>query len=336
MSKRMVRNDKYKRNSENNSRRSVSRRVNLSKNTTKKINNFKYVNSFKVKDLDLKKMSIKKNSLLMGITVIITGAFGFVSLNRFVEPEEIVEATNQPVLPERKMPGVSKAGQKYADDAKIVMKKLQECQYRNDGKKVVYLTFDDGPSANSLSILDILKRNDIRATFFVTGQSIEHNGQKGKEILKRSYTYGNAIANHTYSHDYSLLYPNRTLDFDTFVKDLKKTDELLKNALGEDFSTNVIRCPGGQMSWNGMDKLQSYLDENGMASIDWNAMSGDDVVKNKTMDDLYNKVVETSEGKELVVLLMHDVSSSNEKTVKVLQNIIDYYKTNGYEFRTLV
>lgn len=332
MAKRIVHNGRARINSTNNSRRGVSKRVNFSKQSTKKTNVLKRLNSFNIKYLSFKKIRVNKNSLVMGITVVITGFFGVVCLNGLIQPEEIVEAVNQPILPERKLPGVSTVGQKYADDATIVMKKLQECQYRNDGKKVVYLTFDDGPSSSSSSILDILEKNDVRATFFITGQSLDHAGQKGKEILQRSYNYGNAIANHTYSHDYNLLYPNRTLDFDAFVNDLKKTEDLLKNALGDDFSTKVIRCPGGQMSWQGMDKLQSYLEEKGMSSIDWNAVN-DDVVRNKTTDDLYNKVVETSEGKEMVVLLMHDASS--EKTVKVLQKIIDYYKTNGYEFRTL-
>ena len=335
MPRRIVSHGGSNRNSKNNPRKGVSRKVNFTKRTSKNTNAFRGGNSFNIKDLDLKKISIKKNNLLMGMTVAVTGIFGVVALNSFVQPEEKVEAVEQPALPERKLPGVSKAGQKYADDATEVMKKLQGYQYKNDGKKVVYLTFDDGPSSSTSSILDILERNDIRATFFVTGQSIEHTGQIGKELLQRSYNYGNAIANHSYSHDYSLLYPNKTLDYDAFMEDFKKTDELLKDALGEDFRTEVIRCPGGHMSWKGMDKLQAYLDETGVASIDWNALSGDAVGRGKTADDLYNEVVETSQGKEMVVLLMHD-ASSKEETVKALQKIIDYYKTNGYEFRTLI
>lgn len=336
MPRRIVSHGGNNRNSKNNVRKGVSRKVNFTKKSTKKINTFGGNNSFnvKIKDLDFKKISVKKNNLLMGMTVAVTGIFGVVALNSLMQSEEKVEAVEQPALPERILPGVSKVGQKYADDATEVMKKLQGYQYKNDGNKVVYLTFDDGPSSSTASILDILEKNDVRATFFVTGQSIEHTGQIGKELLQRSYNYGNAIANHSYSHDYNLLYPNRTLDFDAFMEDFKKTDELLKEALGKDFTTEVIRCPGGHMSWKGMDKLQAYLDETGVASIDWNALSGDAVGKNKTADDLYNEVIETSEGKEMVVLLMHDASSKKE-TIKALQNIIDYYKTNGYEFRTL-
>lgn len=314
------------------SKRSVSKRINFNKKTSRKI---KGIKSFNFKNLDFSRIPVNKNTLIMGATIFTTGIFGIVVLNSVIQPEQQVEAIEQVVLPERQLPGVSKAGQKYADDATEVMKKLQGYQYRNDGKKVVYLTFDDGPSSSTSSILDILEKNDIRATFFITGQSVEHTGQIGKELLQRSYNYGNAIANHSYSHDYNLLYPNKTLDFNAFMEDFKKTDEILKDALGEDFKTEVIRCPGGHMSWKGMDKLQKYLDETGVASIDWNALSGDAVGKNKTAEDLYNEVVETSKGKEMVVLLMHD-ASSKEETVKSLQSVIDYYKTNGYEFRTLI
>lgn len=335
MPRRIVSQGGSNKNPKNNQRRSVSRRVNLGNKTSKKVGRIKREQSLNMNGVNLPKIQIKKNTFLMGMTVLATGVFGVVALNGIVQPEEKVEAVEPMSLPERKLPGVSKAGQKYADDATEIMKKLQGYQYRNNGKKVVYLTFDDGPSSSTPKLLDILEKNNIRATFFVTGQSIEHTGQIGKELLQRSYNYGNAIANHSYSHDYNLLYPNKTLDYKAFMDDFKKTETLLKGALGEDFETNVIRCPGGHMSWKGMDELQEYLDKSGVASIDWNAVSGDAGGKNKTVEDLYDEVVDTSEGKEMVVLLMHD-ASSKEETVKSLQKIIDYYKTNGYEFRTLI
>lgn len=318
--------------------RAVARRIKTQRNDVKSNISEPRKNVLRnvsLKNTNLNRMPINKKKMATYMTVAVTGIFGVVVLNTVVHPEENVEAVEYAPLPERELPGVSKSGQKYADDARVVMEKLQTYKYRNDGKKVVYLTFDDGPSAMTSKLLDVLEKNDIRATFFVTGQSIEHAGQKGKELLQRSYNYGNAIANHSYSHDYNLLYPNKTLDFNAFLEDFKKTDNLLKDALGKDFKTEVIRCPGGHMSWNGMDKLQDYLDEHEIASIDWNAVSGDAVGKNKTPEELYNEAVETSKGKEMVVLLMHD-ASSKESTVEALQDIIDYYKDNGYEFRTLV
>ena len=326
-----------------NSNNQIDRLLNIKKINIKDVNvknrDFKSINvkNINLKDLNLKNLNnlfISKKNIVTGATILATSVIGVVAINSLINSEDNVEAIEQVVLPERIMAGVSKEGQKYADDAKKVMEKLRTCQYRNDGKRVVYLTFDDGPSESSTKILDILDKNDVKATFFVTGQSIEHSGYKGKEILKRMYDSGNAIANHSYSHDYNILYPNRKLDLQSFLTDFNKTDELLKDALGQDFYTNVLRCPGGHMSWNGMEELDSYLKNNNMASIDWNALSGDAVGKNKTADDLFNEVVETSKGKEMIVLLMHD-ASSKEATVKSLQKIIDFYKDKGYEFRTL-
>ena len=330
MPKRIVSKNGGDRRRDDSKARSVSRIINSKR--LRKSNNIPILKDFK--GIDLSRIGMNKNILMMGATVLVAGFFGVITFNSII-PDEEVEAVDTIVLPERQLPGVSRAGHDYADDATKIMKKLQGYQYRNDGKKVVYLTFDDGPSSMSNKVLDILEKNNIRATFFVTGQSLERSGQTGKDILKRSYEYGNAIANHSYSHDYKILYPNGTIDFEAFKSDFEKTDKLLKDALGKNFETKVWRCPGGHMSWKGMDTLQKYLDETGIASIEWNALNGDAVGKGKTPDDLYNEAVKTSEGKEMVVLLMHD-ASSKENTVKSLQKIIDYYKKNGYEFRTLI
>ena len=253
---------------------------------------FKNIN---LKNINLNNIKISRKSIYTTTTIAVASVIGIVTINNVTNSNENVEAIEQVVLPERKMAGVNKEGQKYADNAKVVMEKLRNYQFRNDGKKVVYLTFDDGPSSSTNKILDILDKNDIKATFFITGHSLEHTGHSGKEALKRMYNSGNAIANHSYSHDYN---------------------------------------PGGHMSWKGMEELDSYLAKNNIASIDWNALNGDGVGKGKTTTDLYNEVVKTSEGKEMVVLLMHD-ASSKEATINSLQNVIDYYKVKGYEFRTL-
>ena len=88
------------------------------------------------------------------------------------------------------------------------------------------------------------------------------------------------------------------------------------------------------MSWKGMDELDTYLEENNMASIDWNALNADAEGKKKNADELYEYAVKTSEGKEMVVLLMHD-TYGKEETAKALPSIIKYFKDNGYEFKTL-
>jgi peptidoglycan/xylan/chitin deacetylase (PgdA/CDA1 family) len=177
------------------------------------------------------------------------------------------------------MVGVSHEAKKYSYDAKIVADKLDKYDYSNNGNKVVFLTFDDGASTTVTP--KILKDEDVKATFFVTGENIERGGEKAKELIKQEFNDGHAIANHSYSHNYKLLYPNRNLDLDAFNQDFEKTDNILKYILGKYFSTRVLRCPGGKMSWKGMDELDTYLEENNKVSIDWNTLNADTQGKKK-------------------------------------------------------
>lgn len=235
----------------------------------------------------------------------------------------------------KKMVGVTYEGKKYTYDAKKIEEKLAKYDYSNDGKKMVFLTFDDGSSTSvTPKILEILKEEDVRATFFVCGKTMEDGGEEVKELVKKSFDYGNAIGNHSYSHDYHTLYPGRNLDIAAFKKDFQKTDDILKDILGKSFSTRVIRCPGGYMSWNNMEKLDEYLDENNMVEIDWNALNSDAEGKKKNSQELVQRAIETSDGKDIVVLLMHDTYGKDE-TAKALPDIIRYFKEQGYNFKTL-
>ena len=235
----------------------------------------------------------------------------------------------------KKMVGVNHEAKKYSYDAVKVSEKLSKYDYSNNGEKIVFLTFDDGASTTvTPQILDTLKKENVKATFFVTGENIERGGEKAKELIKKEFDSGNAIANHSYSHDYKYLYPDRTLNLENFLTDFKKTDEILKDILGPYFSTRVIRCPGGHMSWKDMEPLDEYLKENNMASIDWNALNADAQGKKKSAEELVDYAIKTSEGKEMVVLLMHD-TYGKEETAKALPQIIKYFKDNGYEFKTL-
>ena len=229
--------------------------------------------------------------------------------------------------------GVNKEGQKYTYDAKKVQEKLSKYDYSNNGKKIVFLTFDDGTSkTNTPEVLRILDENNIKATFFLTGSNIENGGETARELVKQEFESGHAIANHSYSHDCGKLYPGRNLDM---KEDYEKNDKLLKSILGENFTTHVMRCPGGYMSWKNMDELDKYLEKNNIASIDWNALNADAEGPKKNAKQLAQYAIKTSEGKEMVVLLMHD-TYGKEETVKALPTIIKYFKDNGYEFRTLV
>ncbi|MGG7097922.1 polysaccharide deacetylase family protein [Clostridium sardiniense] len=234
-----------------------------------------------------------------------------------------------------------------ADDAIVVAKRTSgllkgQLHYpvRDDGKKVVYLTFDDGPSStNTPEVLNILDKYNIKGTFFVMGKSIEAKPEVTNDILKRIASDGHAIANHSYSHDYSYLYPNRVINSDRFMGEYNKTNKLLQGVLGKDFSTRVVRFPGGYWSWNGREQAKPVLDKNGVNIVDWNALNGDAENGGKnTSEQLVQNTKKSVEAlgsnADSVVFLMHD-TYGKENTVKALPEIIEYFKSKGYEFRTM-
>ncbi|MDS0528581.1 polysaccharide deacetylase [Clostridium sp. SHJSY1] len=233
-----------------------------------------------------------------------------------------------------------------ADDAITVFhttEKLlkEEIKYpvRTDGKKVAYLTFDDGPSTtNTPKVLDTLKENGIKATFLIMGKNAELSEQS-KEILRRTAREGHAIGNHTYSHDYNYLYPNRVIDVNNFMTDVDKCNQTLKGILGKDFSTRVIRFPGGYWSWEGRTNIRPVIDEQGYAIIDWNTLSEDAEGKpNKTAEELTEitrrNLDSLGPNADSVIILMHD-TYGKEETAKSVQPIINIFKEKGFEFRTI-
>lgn len=232
-----------------------------------------------------------------------------------------------------------------ADDANIVAVNTKEAiigttvyPVRTDGKKVAYLTFDDGPSTtNTPKILEILDRYNIKGTFFVLGKSIE-SSERSKEILREQVKRGHAIANHSYSHDYSYLYPNGIMNIENIVSDFEKNNNILKEVLGKDFSTRTIRFPGGYWSWDGREPMRDKIIELGYCNVDWNVLNGDAEGWIKNSDELYQITKEGIENlavdADSVVILMHD-TYGKEETVKSLPKIIEYLQSEGYEFRTM-
>ena len=203
-----------------------------------------------------------------------------------------------------------------------------------DGQKVVYLTFDDGPSETvTPQILDELKAENVHATFFVVGKYV-NGSEKQKELVKRIVEEGNAIGIHSYSHDYNYLYPNKSVNTDNFMADVEKTNEALRNVLGDDFETKAIRLPGGHMTWKNTQALDTIFKENGYSYIDWNALSKDAEGPKKTAEQLAQEAINTAGSKEKVVLLMHD-TYGKEETAKSLPAIIKYFKEQGYQFKVI-
>ena len=218
----------------------------------------------------------------------------------------------------------------YADNAKDIENMLNKWNYlREDGKKIAYLTFDDGPSTEvTQQILETLKVNNVKATFFILGSNVEKSDIQ-KELLKEMVNEGHAIGNHGYCHDYSILYPGRIANPTVLVNDMKKSEDVMKSVLGDNFTTKVIRLPGGHMSWN-TKALDPILERNGYCYIDWNVLNGDAESNDRTVEQLVNRLKGTvndlAGNDDVLVILMHD-TNAKKTTAQSLQQIIDYLKS---------
>lgn len=231
---------------------------------------------------------------------------------------------------------VTYEGEKYAIDAKDVQE-MADGTYKGHGK-YVFLTFDDGPSNGTEEILKILKDKQVKATFFVLGSSIEKD-PKRQEFLKDEIKNGNAIANHSYSHNFKTLYPHNKLNIDVFMDEFNRTNDIMKNVLGEEFNCRVLRMPGGYGSRKyykdpSLQEFDKILEENGIVNVDWNALNGDAEGRKYSTEEMMNYIKKTSNGKNHVVVLMHD-TAGKENTIKILPEVIDYFKSEGYEFKTI-
>lgn len=223
-----------------------------------------------------------------------------------------------------------------ADDVSVVLPETMDKWnfYSKDKKKIVYLTFDDGPSTVVTSkILDVLDANGVKGTFFTLGSAIESN-IKAPEILKRMAKGGHAIANHGYSHKYSTLYPGGVIDVKVFMNDMDKNLQLLKSILGQDFNTRLIRMPGGYGTWYGVTPLNVALKEKGYYQTDWNCINGDAEGKHKNPKEQLESLKKTMLNYDILIVLMHD-TNEKENTVQFLQSGIDYLKLQGFQFKTL-
>ncbi|WP_214625862.1 polysaccharide deacetylase family protein [Paenibacillus agaridevorans] len=189
-------------------------------------------------------------------------------------------------------------------------------------KKVVYLTFDDGPSKHTPEVLSILKREGVTATFFLLGQQVERQ----PELVKQIVAEGHAIGNHTYNHVYKELYGG----FRNFADQIMRTDDAIFQAAG--IRTTLVRAPGG--TYANFD--QGYFDAMKAAGYkvhDWNVDSGD----SKRVDVPASEIIANIRASKIantLNVLMHD-SGGHAETVKALPSIIAYYKQLGYSFAAL-
>jgi peptidoglycan-N-acetylglucosamine deacetylase len=191
-------------------------------------------------------------------------------------------------------------------------------------KKIVYLTFDDGPDdKNTAAVLDILQQNQITATFFLVGRY----AKLYPKIVHRIYDEGHAIGNHSYDHDYQRLYKTP----DSYLAEMRKTDAILYDILG--VRPLITRAPGGTVGnftkayWNAL-KISGYTE------YDWNVSSADAAPHHPVAQDFIDNVeaqIDKPAVRDSAIILMH-CSSGHEETVKALPRIIQLLKERGYTF----
>lgn len=190
----------------------------------------------------------------------------------------------------------------------------------------IYLTFDDGPNPKTTAeILDILKEENVKATFFVTNSGPD-------SLIKREFDEGHTVGLHTASHNYATIYSS----VDNYYNDLNQVKQRVKNITGDD--PKFIRFPGGSsntVSRKYSEGIMTYLTNDvvnkGYKYFDWNISSGD-AGETTNPDGVYNNVVKNLSKNHSNMILMHDIKPY---TKDALRNIIKYGKENGYTFQKI-
>ncbi len=194
----------------------------------------------------------------------------------------------------------------------------------SNGKSIAYLTFDDGPSSITNSVLDILKKYNVKATFFVI-----NSGSYNKTTLQREVNEGHTIGLHAYDHNYAIAYK----DDNSYLDGIDKLRAKVKADTG--FDSHYIRFPGGssntiskRYSKGIMSRITKTAKQRGYKYYDWN-VDDDDAGSARTADDCYNNVVKELRPNRSNIVLMHDFGT-NKKILEALPRIIEYCQKNGY------
>ena len=206
----------------------------------------------------------------------------------------------------------------------FVYEKQAQANPVNPGDKVVYLTFDDGPSKYTSKLLDILDKYGVKATFFVTNQFPSY-----QYMIGETHRRGHTIALHTYSHVYSKVYASENAYYD----DLSRINDIVVKQTG--VSPSIVRFPGGTSNTVSrkytkeiMTSLSKSLSYHGYLYCDWNVSSGD-AGGAKTTDAVASNVISGIKKRNVSVVLQHDISSFS---VNAVEKILFWGIQNGYTF----
>lgn len=197
----------------------------------------------------------------------------------------------------------------------------------NTETKYAYLTFDDGPSDNTTKILDFLKANNIKATFFVIGKD------NMDDIYKRIVDEGHTLAIHSNTHDYKGIYQS----VDTFMEDINTLANHLEKVTG--VRPTIMRFPGGSNNtvsqrYGGeglMDQIIETINEAGYTYFDWNVDSMDASASHQDKNVIINSVLNGAANKKEAIILMHDAAAKTT-TVEALPQIVEGLRKKGFVF----
>lgn len=190
-------------------------------------------------------------------------------------------------------------------------------------EKIIYLTFDDGPTPYTVQMLELLEEYDVQATFFVTNQYPEC-----QDMIGRAYEEGHTIGLHSYTHDYSV-YSSEA----AYYEDLELLNEIILKQTGE--LAKIVRFPGGSsnsVSWNYcsgiMTCLAEGMEEHGYIYCDWNVDSMDSHGYLAAWEIAQSTIARIQE-KDVSIVLMHDIGQCN---VDAAEMVISWGLENGYIF----
>lgn len=178
-------------------------------------------------------------------------------------------------------------------------------------KKRIALTFDDGPHLiYTPQMLELLKEEQVPATFFLLGENVELYGDVVKEIAKE----GHLIGNHTYHH-----VQITSLSLEEACKEIQETSDLIEELTGT--GTEYVRPPFG--TWN--EELEERLN---LIPVMWSIDTKDWTTQN--VDWIVRETVKHAEDHDII--LMHD---SYQSTVDAVKRVIEQLEAEGFEFVTV-
>ena len=294
-----------------------------------------------------------KNMILLAVIVMIAVPTGFA-----IHLNSRLRSTEQLLSEERETPADSPdvSQDAEADQLQMVIKRTDADIFQADGDtfqaespyadlypdfyapqelsanvretNVLYLTFDDGPSARTEEILDILAEKNVKATFFVVG----FHDESQKATLQRMAAEGHTLAMHSYSHDYAKIYAS----VEDYLSDMYQVFSLIKETTG--VTPTLFRFPGGSINGYSHGIYQELIAEmlrRGFVPFDWN-ISSQDAATNSLVpaETLVNNVVKGAANVRRGIVLMHD-SAAKTTTVQALAPMIDRLQEQGFELKAL-